>query len=64
MNQIIPQSQYPSALANELFNMSTNVSNLVQNQSKAHQGGKRAIHTSGGPSSAVAAFHSSGFDGS
>lgn len=62
MNQIIPaQNQYPSALANEIFNMSANVqnvSNIVNNHSKSQHGGKRPLHTSGG-----GAFHSSGFEG-
>lgn len=58
MNQIMPQN---NQLANELFNMSTNMSNLVQNQPKSHHASRRPAHTAGGPGS-NAAFHSSGIE--
>ena len=43
------------------FNMSTNMSNLVQNQPKSHHASRRPAHTAGGPGS-NAAFHSSGIE--
>ena len=57
MNQIMPQN---NQLANELFNMSTNMSNLVQNQPKSHHASRRPAHTAGGPGSNAARTRPSG----